>query len=225
MSLILFAVILIFIWLIVEIVSILFKSTGMELNKARFQTISILTHTGFTTRESELITQHPTRRKIASGLMIISYLAQITLISVLINILVQNSNRLLNIGVILVVVLVFLILLTRTKYLSGRLNSVIEKIILKRINKANKKNPMSQVMKTSSDYGIYEIIVDENDGLNEKTLRDSNLKQKYIQVLKIDKGNKTINFPESNIKLGIGDKLIVYGKIKSIKDAVISDKS
>jgi len=225
MNLILFAVILIFIWLIVEFVSILFKSTGMELNKARFQTISILTHTGFTTRESELITQHPTRRKIASWLMIISYLAQITLISVLINILVQNSNTLLNIGVILVVILVFFILLTRTKYLSGRLNSLVEKIILKGIHKANKKNPMSQVMKTSSDYGIYEIIVDEEDGLNEKMLRESNLKQKYIQVLKIDKGNKTINFPESDIILGVGDKLIVYGKIKSIKDAVINDKS
>jgi len=222
MSLILFAVVLAIIWMIVEIVSILFKSTGMDMYKARFQTISILTHTGFTTRESELVTQHPLRRKIASFLMVVSYLAQITLISVLINVLLQNTNRLLSVGVILVVILVFFYLLTRTKFLSSRIDRFIERIIEKRIFRSTKKNPMSQVMKTSPDFGIFEIVIDEDGGLDGKTLGESGLKKSFIQVLKIDRGNETINFPEPDYLIGVGDKLVVYGKIKSIREIVVN---
>ncbi len=222
MSLILFAVILTIIWMIVEIVSILLKSTGMDMYKARFQTISILTHTGFTTRESELITQHPFRRKIASFLMVVSYLSQITLISVLINALMQNTNKLLIIGAILIVILIFFFSLTRTKFLSSRIDRFVERIIEKRIFRSTKKNPMSQVMKTSTDFGIFEIIIDEDRGLNGKTLSESGLKKSFIQVLKVDKGNETINFPEPNYLIGVGDKLVVYGKIKSIREIVIN---
>jgi len=221
MSLIIFAVVLIILWLIIEVVSIILKSTGMDLYKARFQAISIITHTGFTTRESELITQHQTRRKIASFLMIISYLAQGTLISVFINIMIQDTNTLLNVGVVVLILLIFIFLLTRTKYLSSRINLFVEKIIEKRILKATKKNPMSQVMKISPEFGIFEIIIDENGGLSGKSLMEANLKEDYIQVLKVDKGNETYDFPKSSLKLAVGDKLVVYGKIKSIKDVVM----
>ena len=218
MSLILFAVILAIIWLIVEIVSILFKSTGMDLYKARFQTISILTHTGFTTRESELVVQHPLRRKIASFLMVVSYLAQITLISVLLNILISDVDALLSIGVVVSVALVFFILLTRTKFLSSRIDRFIEKIIEKRILHSTRKNPMSRVMKTGAEYGIYEIVVDEGGGLDGIALKDAGLKKDFIQVLKIEKGNESINFPGPEQIMNMGDKLIVYGQIKSIRE-------
>ncbi len=221
MSLILFAVVLAIIWLIVEVVSVLLKSTGMDLYKARFQTISILTHTGFTTRESELIVQHPFRRKIASFLMVVSYLSQITLISVLINVLISDTDRLLSIGVVITVILVFFILLTRTKFLSSRIDRFIEKIIEKRINRSTKRNPMSRVMKTSPEFGIYEIVVDEDGGLDGKALKDAGLKKDLIQVLKIDKGNESINFPAPEQIMDIGDKLIVYGQIKSIRELAV----
>ena len=83
MSFVIFLVLFVVIWLLIEILAIVMKLTGLELSKARFQLISILTHTGFTSRESELIVQHPIRRKIASILMIVSYVAQITLITLL----------------------------------------------------------------------------------------------------------------------------------------------
>jgi hypothetical protein len=221
MNLVLFGIILAIIWLIIEIVSILFKSTGMDLYKARFQTISILTHTGFTTRESELIVQHPLRRKFASFLMVISYLSQITLISVLINILISNANKLLSIGVVVLAVLIFFILVTRTKFLSSKIDRMMERIIEKRILRSTKKNPMSRVLKTDQEFGIYEIVVDEGGGLDGIMLKDSGLKKEFIQVLKIEKGHESINFPKPDQMIDIGDKLIVYGKIKSIKEISI----
>ncbi|MCK5130010.1 MAG: hypothetical protein KAQ68_09165 [Clostridiales bacterium] len=72
MSLVSILIIFIVLWLLIEILSVVFKMTGLELDKARFQIISIITHTGFTTKESELISQHSLRRRIASILMVVS---------------------------------------------------------------------------------------------------------------------------------------------------------
>ena len=67
--------------IVVNICSILLRLTGMPIKKARFQVVSLLTSTGFTTRESEMIVQHPVRRKIASWLMVVSYVSTATFIS------------------------------------------------------------------------------------------------------------------------------------------------
>jgi Trk-type K+ transport system membrane component len=45
--------------IVVEVITVLFKLTGLSEEKARFQVISLLTGSGFTTKEAELITQHP----------------------------------------------------------------------------------------------------------------------------------------------------------------------
>jgi Trk K+ transport system NAD-binding subunit len=50
---------------------------------------------------------------------------------------------------------------------------------------------------------------------------ESHLKEEFIQVLKVEKGNDTINFPTADLLLRTGDKLVVYGKVKSIKDVVM----
>ena len=67
--------------IVIDFFSILFRLTGMPMKKARFQVISLLTSTGFTTKESEIIVQNPLRRKFASWLMIVSYVSTATFIS------------------------------------------------------------------------------------------------------------------------------------------------
>ena len=44
--------------------------TGMKLDRAKIQSPSAFSGTGFTTRESDLVVNHPARRKIISVLMI-----------------------------------------------------------------------------------------------------------------------------------------------------------
>lgn len=57
-------------FLIVRASAIALMMTGMDGKKARFQALSAFSGTGFTTREAELIVNHPTRRRIISWLMI-----------------------------------------------------------------------------------------------------------------------------------------------------------
>ena len=78
--------------IIIEVITVLFKLTGLSEEKARFQVISLLTGSGFTTRESELITQHPSRRKLAQLLMITGYVGFLTGISFLVDIIKKSLS-------------------------------------------------------------------------------------------------------------------------------------
>src|SRR3954463_4341383 len=61
---------LIIIMTVIEMFVILFRLTGLKVEISRFQVISMMTGTGFTTGESELILSHPIRRKLALFLIL-----------------------------------------------------------------------------------------------------------------------------------------------------------
>lgn len=54
-------------FLVVEIATVMFKLTGLSRETSQFQAVSIISANGYTTAESEQITRHPVRRKIAMG--------------------------------------------------------------------------------------------------------------------------------------------------------------
>lgn len=221
MSLIIFLILFILIWLLVEILAIVMKLTGLELSKARFQLISILTHTGFTTRESELIVQHPTRRKVASALMIISYVAQITLITLLFNVLTQATRNAIGTVIALSVMVVAVIIASQSKYLSDRFDRITERLLKNKIKKANNGNRIEQVLNLSPEFSIYELIVDTDSFICDKMLRELKLKEQFIQILKIDRGSEVIDFPKADTRVLAGDRMIVYGKIDALTQMII----
>jgi hypothetical protein len=224
MTIIYFGVVLVAIWLLVEVLAIVFRITGLNAQKARFQVISILTHTGFTTRESELIAQHPLRRKLASALMLVSYLAQVSLISLLLNMITQNITQLLYVGLGLLVFVALFVFATRNKFVARKIDNLVERIIARRIIKQTKKRSVDQVLKISPDFAVYEILVDGESILANTALDDADLSKMFIHVLKIDRGNKTIDFPAADSLIQVGDVLIVYGKIKSIMELAKKSK-
>ena len=71
MSVILLIVFVCVSYLIVRIGAIALEMTGMDRSRARFQALSAFTGTGFTTRETEMVINHPRRRKIVTYLMIL----------------------------------------------------------------------------------------------------------------------------------------------------------
>lgn len=221
MNLIIFLILFVLIWLLIEILSIVLKLTGLELSKARFQVISILTHTGFTTRESELIAQHPTRRKIASALMIVSYVAQITLITLLFNVITQATRNVLSTAIALAAMALFVILVTQSKFLADRFDRATEKLLKKRMKKANKGERIEQILNLSPEFSIYELIVDMESPICEKSLRELKLKEQFIQILKIDRGDEMIDFPNADTRLLAGDRMIVYGRIDALTKMII----
>ena len=81
--------VLITVWLFVLwFGSIALEATGMERSRARFQAMSALTGTGFTTREAENIVGHPRRRLIVGWMMFLGSVGIILFLLILLVIIV-----------------------------------------------------------------------------------------------------------------------------------------
>ena len=201
--------------IIIDVFAILFRLTGMSREKARFQVISLLTSTGYTTKESELITQHPTRRKLASALMITSYVSTLTLISFLVNML---SKRLINVKSLSAIVL---FLICAVMFFKSPILETLEDIIEHIVEKSTlwkKSNPKYLNFITKhKGYSICEVYLSENSDLIGKSIVESKLSSIEIKVLSIDQGHELINFPTPDYIFEEHDKLMVYGNTKNIR--------
>lgn len=199
-------------FLIIEIVTVMFKLTGLPEEKARFQVISLLTSSGFTTKESELITQHPSRRKLAQYVMIIGYIGYLTGISFLINI-IRTSLSAENVIILLCFFTIALFLL-KSKIFLRTLDNIIEKIILKHPFKSPHK--IYKLINRAKGYGVFNITLEEDSTLVGVSLMNSNLKPHKIIILNIDKGNLFIGFPKRDYVLEHGDNILLYGKVEEV---------
>lgn len=199
---------------IIEIITVLFKLTGLSEEKARFQVISLITSAGFTTKESELITQHPSRRRLAQIVMILGYIGFVTGVSFLVDI-IKNSLSFQNIIVFIVFFIVLLFLLRNKKFVTI-FDSIIEKILLKRPFKSKSPGKMYKLINRAKGYGVFNITLDEASPLNGVCLKESNLKPHGIIILNIDKGNQFIGFPKRDYILEGGDNLLIYGKFEEV---------
>ena len=160
--------------IIVDFFAILFRLTGVPIEKARFQVTSLLTGTGFTTKESEIIVQHPTRRKLAIWLMGFSYASTATIISFAVNII---TSSVIDVGSIAVIVLfIIFVLFFHKSSLLEKFENKIEKFIVqsKIWDKINSKH--LTLITNTKGFGVYEIYF-----LHFHTLLPYHIPQKYSQ--------------------------------------------
>ena len=85
-ALLLFSFIILLYWIISELFTFFFRLTGLPAERARFQVLSLLTGTGFTTRESEMVLGSRRRRRLARVTMLFGYVFNITIVSALVNV-------------------------------------------------------------------------------------------------------------------------------------------
>ena len=216
-ALIVFNLIIIIYQVVVEVFSAIFSIEGIQLDKAKFQIISILTGTGFTTAESELMLATKRRRKLTQTMILFSYIFNVTILSTIVNIFISTANTSLVeivIGVILTIIN-FTILIIFNK--SGKIRSIFDKKVKVLAMQFRKRKGNS-----ISVYDVYgeKCVVEVNlRGLNrkiqDKTPKDLD-KEYNIQILVIKRGEKLFtNIEKMEIKRN--DILIVFGNLKNIK--------
>lgn len=69
---------------IVRVASVALRHTGLEEGTARFQALSAISGTGFTTKEAETVVNYPVRRRIVVLLMIIGNLGLVTVMATIV---------------------------------------------------------------------------------------------------------------------------------------------
>jgi amino acid transporter len=201
--------IFLFVWLLILwLGSISLEATGMERAKARFQALSALTGTGFTTKEAESIVNHPRRRRIATWLIFLGSVGIVTFLLLLILYLRAglNAPTLGHIIVIVATVLVFVLLIW-----TGIINKLSNGII-KLFHKTQVYIP-EEILHQSGDYGIARVKIGKTDGTTGLTIGNTKYKERNIIILAIERDEKVLSQPKDDESVLAGDYLLCYGKV------------
>lgn len=235
MNLMLFVLMIVVSMIIVQIGSVALELTGLEESIARFQALSCFTGTGFTTKESELIITNPQRRRIASFLMVLGHAGLVTLIATFANSLRPTvltdkfklpfihtffpSHLLPWINLIIIIGAVYVIykLFTHTNF-TKKLTNILKTHILKK--EIIKPAVYNEFLVAPSGYGIVQIHVLKGSPVINKIVSALGPAEQDFSLLAVVREGKTIPNPQSNTKIVIDDKLICFGKMESIRNAL-----
>jgi hypothetical protein len=206
-------------FLIMEVATVLLVITGLDRETARFQAISLLTSSGYTTSEAELVVRHPVRRKIALFLMLSGTIALALIISVLVRVLGRDLSGPQSIFY-LVSVLLMVFFLFRNKYILSFLDKHLEKRLMKQ--SYLKTRTVEELLKVDENFSIAEVhLTNHRSPWVHRTLGETRLRDMGVMVLSIRRRNGTvIRAPRGTDLLQPDDILLVYGRPRYIGELI-----
>jgi len=215
-------------FIFIEIFTVLFRLTGMSKSKSRFQVISLFTNSGYTTQEAELIVNHQMRRRLATTTMLLGYALNVTVISVLINIIMTlgNTSNTKDIWMFLIyfggfILLVYL--LAKVKIFDNFIQKLIRSIAIFLIYR--KHENIIEVIDHYSDFTIAEISIKKlPDKCIGVPLKENGLKSVYgLQVLAIKRKTKVLDEVDGETIIEEDDIIIVSGKLAKMKELFVNE--
>ncbi|MCP1312171.1 TrkA C-terminal domain-containing protein [Paenibacillus tyrfis] len=201
------------IFIVLEIAVMLLIVTGLDNEIARFQAVSMLTSTGFTTKESELILRHPVRRKIGVFLILFGVFSLAVMISTLSNLLAQSFR----VPQLTGVTLGFGAVLLAIK------NKRIVNSLKRRFHKHLKQEfelhelPIEEVLYFTGSDLFTGISIGKGSAMAGRGLRDVCCPKEDINVLFVQRGDTKIRSGCLRLALQEGDILFVYGDKEAIE--------
>jgi len=205
----------------IEIFTIIFRLTGLTIDKARFQVISLFTNSGFTTQEAELIVNSKVRRRIANVTMLSGFVLNVTVISVLVNVFITlgsaQSSDVLKFFLYIIGFFIIVFILKKLKIFEFLFRSFIERLT-NRVIYGSGTN-IIEVLDHVGKNSITQVkVITVPEPLLDQTLEKSDIRKNYlINVLAIIRGGETnANVTKDDFILK-DDKIIVFGKIQNIK--------
>jgi len=218
-ALISFFVILIFSLTIVRVAAIMLELTGISPDMAQFQSRSAFTGSGFTTRESETIVNHPVRRKIISSLMLIGNIGFVTFVSslVLSFLTISSTEKAYLTFGILFGGLLLLFLISRSKLLNRILHRLIERL-LKRWSRIYVYDYES-LLNLAGEFEVITIQVKPDSWMADATLAELKLSDEGVLVLAIRRSDGYfLGSPRGETVLYVNDEVIAYGREGALKN-------
>lgn len=216
----LFAILILLYWIITEVFTVLFRLIGLPEEKARFQVVSLLTGTGFTTRESELMLSNRPRRRLARVTMLFGYVFNITIVSAFVNIFVAVGETQLGHFVLSMLIPIFavaaVLLLIRYHRVRLWVDRLIERAADHR-SVGQSANGLTVVDQMGSHTIARVTLRTIPEALEEKPLAQTDLRSAHnilVLMLERENGDNVTPTPETVFK--IGDRATVFGDYKEI---------
>ncbi|MGG3478726.1 hypothetical protein ABES23_24095 [Peribacillus frigoritolerans] len=214
MNLLFMLLYLIIIILVIEISVTLMKLTGLKGTVARFQVISMLTGTGFTTDESKSIIDHPVRRKISMFLILFGAFSLAVIISS-ISTLLTDDLRLMELSII-IGILVVLTVLVKAPFLNNRLSNKMKSEMYNHYELW--EHPIEEVLFLEDEDVVMEIDIYEDSEFIDVKAFDVISDGADINILFIESGEVKIRKELYEYKIKLGDNLFLYGNKKEIEE-------
>ena len=201
-------------WLFVFWVgSLALEASGMQRRKARFQALSAMTGTGYTTREAESVVNHPRRRTIVLWLMLLGNTGIIAFLVLLMQTIRSGfiAPSPLHIGI---VVVFFLALVLSIRF------GIVDKLSNAIIGIAGKRRRETymvaeEIVHQVGRYAIVRHTVGE-EGTGGIKLRDTGLLKPGTMILAIERESMVLPFPDADQLALTGDQLLCYGEAGQI---------
>lgn len=213
--------------LLIRFYSTLLRLTGLTDSKAKFQAISLITNSGFTTNEAEIITTNKARRRIASAAMITGHIFSVIIVSLVFNLLNVFSFQALKSNyltiILVLVIFVAILLVVKIPFVKKGYEKLLEKIALKVMGTTKKENLITLL----DNYGkesIAEVVINSLPKfMAEKYLYELNLREDYkLNILSVRRKGRILAI-DKHTMLQQGDVLVVFGLHQSIVDLFKND--
>jgi hypothetical protein len=221
MNLLFLLVYFIIITAVIEIFVVLFRVTGLKLEISRFQVISLMTGTGFTTGESELILGHPVRRKLATFLILFGAFSLAVIISSVSNFLSDDLRMNDILYVAGGVLLVFGVL--KLACVQNKLSKSFHKKMKQNIELGDL--PIRDVFLTDKEDYLLNLHIYKDSSLAFQTINHviSEHNQLEFIALFIKRGDMKIRRNIYNEEIHEGDQLFLFGEKEVITDCFKDD--
>lgn len=205
--------------IVVRIGAIALELTGLSTEIASFQAQSAFSGVGFTTRESERIVTHPVRRRIIRILILMGGAGVTTSIATLVLAFVGQTGRgVLVRGEFLLLGLVCIFFIARSRHLYNFMKNVITKALEKWTSL--RIYDYEQLFGLGEGYAIAKISIRQNNPLSDKPIKELKAQLEGVLILAVYRrsGKKTqfIGAPHGDFMLNVGDELICYAKEEEI---------
>jgi hypothetical protein len=208
-----FFIIIAFSNIILRISTSILKFTGLSSDVAQFQARSAFTGTGYTTRESEIIVNHPLRRRIILFLMFVRNIGFITVISSLILSFFNTQGAedfIIRVAWLSGGTLV-LVILSRIKFIDILLSKLVE-VSMRKWKKIYVQDYES-LLNLSGEYEVIDCLVARDSWLAHKTLEDLKLAEEGVLVLGITRDDGYfVGIPKGSTRIYESDRVILYGR-------------
>jgi MFS family permease len=202
-------------FIIVRIGAFALHLTGMEPGVATFQALSAFSGTGFTTRESERVVAHRSRRRIISVLIILGNAGLVTIVATLVASFTQVSGYswfFIRLAMIIVGIFLLYQLIIRST-LAGSLLERLRRPLMKRI--MVEAPPFEEILHIGGRWSVNLAMIRADSKHVGRSLSEVSAAMD-IEVLGIDKVSGFISRPGGDEKIEIGDRLLVYGTAESL---------
>lgn len=199
--------------LVVRVGATALMMTGISWDTASFQAYSAFFGVGFTTKEAELVVNHPVRRRIIRDLILAGNVGLTSALATLIVTLLQSSSGGDTMLMLLWLVggLVVMLLISRLAWFQKMLDHIIQRT-LERTGMVRALD-YELLLRIQHGYVVSEIEVLPGTFLAGRTLRESRPWDRGVVILAITREGKTHSgIPARDDLIKAGDILTAYGK-------------